>query len=179
MRFGVPVAEQLVAGDPAFQQPVTLGVCNDVAAAAAIVFEEAKDLAMRDAAIKIDRRSFEGGTPSATAVRRLARLSEHAGDAALALQCWQRILGGVPGGSGDWFEARYESLRLIAASEPEKAQQICEQFRVLYPDWGSKPWNEKIREIAVRLGVVGASGASEGAAGRNGDGAGNGGGANK
>ncbi len=179
VRFGVPVAEQLVAGDPAFQQPVTLGVCNDVAAAAAIVFEEAKDLAMRDAAIKIDRRSFEGGTPSATAVRRLARLSEHAGDAALALQCWQRILGGVPGGSGDWFEARYESLRLIAASEPEKARQICEQFRVLYPDWGSKPWNEKIREIAVRLGVVGASGASEGAAGRNGDGAGNGGGANK
>lgn len=154
VRFGTPVAEQLVLGDSAFQQPVTLGVCNDVAAAAAIVFEEAKDVAMRDAAIKIDRKAFEGGMPSATAVRRLARLSEHAGDSALSLACWQRILGGVPSGTGDWFEARYETLRLIAASEPEKARQICEQHRVLYPDWGAKPWNEKIREIATRLGVA-------------------------
>lgn len=162
VRFGTPVAEQLVAGDSAFQQPVTLGVCNDVAAAAAIVFEEAKDVPMRDVAIKIDRKAFEGGAPSATAVRRLARLSENAGDSALPLACWQRILGGVPSGTGDWFEARYETLRLIAASEPEKARQICEQYRVLYPDWGAKPWNEKIREIAVRLGVA-ASPAADGA----------------
>ncbi len=154
VRFGTPVAEQLIAGDSAFQQPVTLGVCNDVAAAAAIVFEEAKDIAVRDAAIKLDRKAFESGTPSATAVRRLARLSEHAGDSSLPLACWQRILGGVPSGTGDWFEARYETLRLIAASEPEKARQICEQYRVLYPDWGEKPWNEKIREIAVRLDVA-------------------------
>lgn len=168
VRFGLPVAEQLIQGDPAFQQPVTLGVCNDVSAAAAIVFEEAKDVSMRDAAIRLDRKAFEGGAPSATAVRRLARLSEIAGDSSLPLQCWQRILGGVPGGSVDWFEARYESLRLIAASEPDKARQICEQFRVLYPDWGVKPWNDKIREIATRLGVLGTPGPGDNAAGAGG-----------
>ena len=88
-----------------------------------------------------------------------------AGDAGLALRCWQRILGGVPGESGDWFEARYETLRLIAASEPEKARQVCAQHRVLYPDDGPKPWGEKIREIAARLGVEGAPGTEPGASG--------------
>lgn len=155
VRYGVPVAEQLIATDQAFQQPVTLGVCNDVAAAALVVFEEAKDVSMRDTAIRIDRKAFEGGTPSATAVRRLARLSEVAGDATLPLKCWQRILGGVPNATTDWFEARYETLRLIAASEPEQARRICEQYHILYPDWGSPPWNEKISEIATRLGVGG------------------------
>ena len=54
---------------------------------------------------------------------------------------------------------------MIAASEPEKARQVCEQYRVLYPDWGAAPWNEKIREIAVRLGVANAADV----AGQNGD----------
>jgi hypothetical protein len=58
---------------------------------------------------------------------------------------------GLEPGTPDWFEARYESLRLLAASEPRRAKEALMQHVVLYPQYGPEPWGLKLKQLEEEL----------------------------
>lgn len=132
-----------------------LTVMNDVAEAAAEIWRLTSSEASRDIAIRLDRASTETGKPAPGVLRRLAVLSEQAGDVPGALDAWRTLLAGLPTDSGAWFEARYESARLLAKTDPAAALEVLRQHAVLYPSLGPDPWGPKLKELAESLGVTG------------------------
>lgn len=150
---GERVIAQLSAAPNALADPVLLAVYNDVAEAALAAYEISRKPEPRDAAIRLDRKLLEAGRPTAASLRRLARLSEEGGDLNTALDAWRRLLSAIDTRDPGWFEARYESLRILAKSEPAKARDLLEQHRVLYPKLGPAPWGDKLRELSESLAL--------------------------
>jgi hypothetical protein len=118
-----------------------------VAAAAEALWNIEQDEQALQQAILLDQRMVDAGGAAPTVLRRLARLSEAAGDLGPALDAWRRLLSGLPQGSGDWYEARYHSLRLLWQLEPQSAREVMTQHRLLHPDFGPEPWGERLRAL--------------------------------
>ncbi len=123
------------------------GLIDTIAQAATTVWHANEDDTMRDIAIGLDAKLIELGTQSASSLRRLAFASEAAGDTELALSAWNTLMAGLRDGSSGWFEARVESIRLLAESQPARARAALDQHRVLYPELGPEPWNTRLREL--------------------------------
>lgn len=150
---GVIVVEQLEKDAGA--DAATLGaVANEVAGAAAFVWRRENNTEMRDLAIRLDRRSMARGFKPGPVLRRMAELSEAAGDPLQAIDAWNTLLAGLPQDSESWFEARYHSLRLLALRNPAQARDAMMQFVTLHPSFGPAPWGDKLREVAATLGVA-------------------------
>ncbi|MBL9030865.1 MAG: hypothetical protein JNM80_04060 [Phycisphaerae bacterium] len=147
VRHGLRVAAQFHdASDPA-----AAALFDAVANAAAALWRAERDQSMRDAALELDRAAIASKTPPPAALRRFAELAESAGDAPGALDAWRRLVAGLPPGSSDWYEARYHSLRLLAAADPAKAREAMAQHRVLNPDFGPEPWGPRLRALADQI----------------------------
>ena len=106
---------------------------------------------MRDLALSIDEERLDSGIRTAASLRRFAQLSEAAGRRNDALDAWRELLAGLAGGTADWFEARYESLRLLAATDPTTARTVMDQHVVLYPSYGPDPYGELLRQLDQRI----------------------------
>jgi hypothetical protein len=50
-----------------------------------------------------------------------------------------------------WYEARYESIRLLAEKDPAAAREVMEQHKALEPAMGPGTWGEKFRELDAKL----------------------------
>ncbi|MEM1185566.1 MAG: hypothetical protein AAGI53_11290 [Planctomycetota bacterium] len=133
-------------------------VRDRVSRAAATLWTETGDEAMRDTAIAYDARSLDMGTAGGDALRRLGRLAESAGNDALALDAWRTLSAGARNGTREWFEARYHAIRLLARTEPSKAADAFAQHEALYPDGGPEPWGERFKALGRELQSVQAQG---------------------
>lgn len=147
---GVRIAEELRRGPEGLRDPSALGVHDRVADAAARLWAIEGDEAARDIAIALDRRAIEAGQATVRMLRRSGELREAAGDPGGALDAWRMLMSGATPGEDLWFEARYESLRLLLAVDPERGQAVLQQHRVLHPEWGPEPWGERIRLLHER-----------------------------
>lgn len=154
----VKVGERIIASlsetTDSAKSAAALSVCNNVAEAAMVVWNAEQDNAARDLALKLDRRIFDAGQPTERSLRRLAELSEPAGDTAMAIQAWRGLLNGLEAGSEEWFEARYHTLRMLAESDPENARQVMAQHKALYPSYGPEPWGVKLQQLDAKLGTA-------------------------
>jgi hypothetical protein len=157
VRHGLRVMTQFGTGPAAFNDPTVQSLYNTVAEAAAFLWETSGDRTQRATAIRLDRALVNHGNAPAIVLRRYAELVEADGDAAAALSAWRQLLSGLAGGSPEWIEARYHSLRLLAAEDPARARQVLAQFKVLYPDLGNEPWADRFRELESALNSSDAS----------------------
>ncbi len=151
VRHGLPVIGQFAEGPAALADPAVYTLHHEVAGAAALLWSLEHDESMRDLALRLDRGLLAAGSPSAQVLRRYAGISEACGEVAPALDAWRRILSGVRQDSGDWYEARYHSLRLLAASDPGRAREAMDQHKVLHPDFGPEPWGPMLRDLDGRV----------------------------
>ncbi len=148
IRHGVRVlAEVGNAADPA-----SVAVRDAVADAAITLWRSEQDTSMRDLARRLDEEQLSLGQRTAPSLRRLAEVREQSNENAAALDAWLELLLGLQRGTEPWFEARHESIRLLATSDPAGAQAAMAQFKVYYPDYGPPPWNEKFRLLDVKVG---------------------------
>lgn len=138
--------------DPASAEAA--GVRSVVADAAATVWTVEGDELLRDQAIALDREAMKAGVPSIALLRRFAMLIESTGAVNEALAAWRDLMAGQPQSSDGWYEARYNSLRLLAQLDPKAARAAISQHEVLHPEYGPAPWGPKIREIAVAVRSV-------------------------
>lgn len=118
-----------------------------VAEAAAKVWVGEKDEAMRRLALEYDAESVRSGGKTEAVLRRLAVMSEEAGDTATALSSWQQLFNALPVGEPDWYEARYESLRLLWKTDQAAATAVMAQFKALQPRFGPEPWRTKLIDL--------------------------------
>jgi hypothetical protein len=178
VRYGSRVLE--TAASAKVENDASIVATRDsVAQAAAVLWRTEKDRKMLELAIKLDRAQLDSGNRTASSLRRLGELMEASGDNALALAAWRELLNGLPNGSTEWYEARYESLRLLAASAPAEAAEVMRQHKILHPDFGPEPWGPKLAGLDARLGSLPPPAAPQAPAkppGDGGGGAGSGGG---
>ncbi|MCA9304185.1 MAG: hypothetical protein KC996_08690 [Phycisphaerales bacterium] len=99
-------------------------------------------LAYRLARITLDR-----GVPDESLLRMTAELAQARGDLTIALDAWLRLLAQYTSNEPQWYEARYESFRLLIEIDPDRARQAINQHRVLYPNPGPEPWGSRIQEL--------------------------------
>ena len=147
VRHGLIVVGQFGTDAKVVLDPPVYSLYNTVAGAAAQLWESEQSAAMRDVALRLDRTLRGAGAATAPVLGRLARLSESAGDPATALDAWRALLTGSADGTAAWYEARYHSLRLLAASDPARARQALDQHKLLHPDMGPEPWGPRLREL--------------------------------
>ena len=72
-------------------------------------------------------------------------------DHATALSCWQYLFAALPEGESDWYEARFESLRLLWRADQAAALAAMKQFRTLYPKAAPEPWNDKLVDLEKEM----------------------------
>lgn len=124
---------------------------DEVAGAAWIVFRATGDVAARDVAIRIDRGMYDRGGRYTSSMRRLAELSEHAGDAALSLECWTALAAGLSDTTAAWFEASFHAIRLLRTIDVTRARDAMKLVELSHPTLGPEPWSGKLRELRVEL----------------------------
>jgi hypothetical protein len=152
--FGVRIIDRIgVAGSPA-SDTTLLGVQSTVADAAFHLWRSSGgtetgggDEAMRDLSLRLDKLVLKAAPNTADALRRVAVTAEASDDDRLSLECWSLLLAAAQSGSDQWFEARYNALRLISRLEPARARDLLAQHRALFPTYGPPPWGDRIREL--------------------------------
>lgn len=137
-----------------FTPAALANVRDGVADAAAAIWRVQGDLAMRDLAMRLDREQVEKGFKTLASLRRLATLGEEAGQLDQAVQAWLDILAAVEQDADAWYEARHESIRLIAKQDQAKALAVLQQFKTLRPTYGPAPWDAKFDVLEQRLKLV-------------------------
>lgn len=120
---------------------------ESVVMGAMFIAEETNDPLMREYAYALSLRVFEHGLPSEYGLITSAQLCEEFGHSDEALACWNRLVNTLNEQEFNWHRARYESLRLLVASDIIKAGQVYQQYRTLYPDGSPEPWGSKIQEL--------------------------------
>lgn len=124
---------------------------DEVAAAAAFVFAQTGEMAMRNLALQIDRGMYERGGRFTSSLKRLAEASEATGDNGLALECWRLLASGIAEGKPAWFEATFRAITLQAQSNAESAKDAFRLFETAYPDLGPPLWRQKFEQLRARL----------------------------
>lgn len=128
-------------------------IAQRVSMAAEVIWEDERDELILDNAIMLERRVLAAGIRTPGGLRRLATFSEAAGDLAGALDAWRLLLAALVPLDVAWYEARFESLRLLAEVDRERAIEAMNQHVLLNPEIGPEPWGDQIRDLAAELGV--------------------------
>lgn len=142
------------AGDPpATDDPADVAVMINVADAALALDRlvpggeaQARSLAEQwfDLLIAAQPRHFR-------VLRGAAVVAEARGDADDAVQHWRTAMNGSAEASAEWFEAKYNFIRLLAGQDSRRAGEILEQHVVLYPQYGPEPWGERLKALHAQV----------------------------
>lgn len=154
VRHGLRVVDQFGKDDAALSDPAVYSLYNSVAEAGAKAFELERDETMRDVALRVDRLLTKHGNAPAQVLRRFAKLSETVNELDAALDSWRLLLSGLSTTDPGWYEARFNSLRILAAKDRDKAREAMAQHKVLHPEYGPEPWGERLKELDRQLGPV-------------------------
>ncbi len=151
VRLGFRVIGAIGEKPDSLDDPAVLALYAKVAAAATTISDPG-DTPMRRRAIALDEAILRVQPRTEEALRRLAANSEAIGDIGAAIGCWSTLFSSARQASSEWFEARYESVRLLMTLDRLRAAEILEQHRRLFPDFGPPPWGERLRMLAAEAG---------------------------
>lgn len=176
LTYGAKLVDRLGATSEALKDPAVLGVYSTVAGAAMQTFRRTGDAKLRDLALRLDGAVLGVQPRNEASLRRVAEASEGKGEFAAAASAWRTILAARTVGEEAWFEARHESIRLLAKVDPVKARQAIDEHKAVYPDFGPEPWGPRLQQLDEQIPALPAPPAPSGADGGAGA-AGGGGGA--
>lgn len=145
--FGVPILASMTPGAPERINPQVSSLIETISDAAGQLAELDSDESLARLALRLSKQVLERGSPSEPGLRRTAVLASRAADPESELEAWLRLLAAYPQDEARWYEARYESLRVMRSIDPARARSTFDQFRVLNPRLGPPPWNERIAAI--------------------------------
>jgi len=150
---GQRVIAQFPQPPEAFADPLAAALYTGVAEAAAVAWRASPDeTAFRDMALRLDSALMDNDRGTADGLRRLAELSEAADDPQRALDAWTLLLSGLPASHPSWFQARFESLRILSTLDTAAARVAMSQHKVLHPEYGPDPWGSRLRILDGQLG---------------------------
>lgn len=144
VRIGARLSGDLIPPAPETLTPEASRVIDRVWRLAAGLSESADDPEMLGLALRLARVVLERGSPTAQGLRELAELANRAGDAPTELGAWSTLLGASRDTEPVWWEARYQTLRLLKDADPGAARRAFDQHKVLHPLPGLLPWTTLI-----------------------------------
>lgn len=151
VEFGRRIIEDARREGFALASDAYASLWSAVARAANTLYEAEGEERYREAALILDKELIEAGRRAPESIRRYARLCESAERIEDALNAWRMLLAGTVAGSDAWYEARYESLRLLAKTDRQRAKEAMDQHRLLHPEYGPEPWGERLRDLDGEL----------------------------
>lgn len=140
MFYGQRMLERMKTADPGFKDPAHAATANTTAEAAASLWRDDKDKDARDLAIALDKAVFDAGRHTRQTLLRLGPTAESAGDRELALEAWRTFAIATQQGRPEWFEARFNAIRVLAMVDPARAREAIDQHKQLYPSFGPDEW---------------------------------------
>ncbi|MBL0869016.1 MAG: hypothetical protein IBJ18_00380 [Phycisphaerales bacterium] len=150
LKYGQRVLEQFGAL-PDANDPAVATLMGVVAAAALDVASENPNDEMLKLAVKLDTLVTTAQPTNAEALRRLALSAELTGDRQKALDLWRTLSSGYEAGSPAFFEAKYNTIRLLEMASRLAAAKAMAQHAVLYPEYGPEPWGSKLKQLHEKL----------------------------
>jgi len=83
-------------------------------------------------------------------LRRAGLAHFHAGTYDRSLPHWRTILSGVSKNTDQWYEAKYYQLSCLFNTDPDTAEKVLRQFKLLYPNLGPPAWKGRFQELERR-----------------------------
>lgn len=152
VRFGGRVLREYEQDSDRLSDPTVLAWHAAVADAAMQLWELTDEPAMgRRALFLYNDILLEHRPDNARFLRATAILSEAFDDLDRALECWRRLVAGLPTDSDQWFEAKFRLISVLAETDPPRARAVMDQHRQLNPDYGPQPWGARMRALDRRL----------------------------
>lgn len=160
---GLALLAHAAPADESYADAGTASIAARAASAGAELWLAAQDSAARDAALRLDELILKSRPGVGESLRRVGVLAEAAGDHRRALEAWRQLAAGLSGvaladstGGGDadtkaWFEAQFNTIRLLAREDRAGAATLAAQHLVLHPS-GPEPWHGQIAQLARELG---------------------------
>lgn len=161
VRIGTRLSGELIPPEPERLGPDTSAVIDRVWRLMAAHAERSGDPAPAAVALRLGRVVLERGMPTAQGLRDLASLAGSQRDVRTELDAWSGLLSAARPEEEVWWEARYHTLRLLGAADPDAARRAMEQHRVLHPGAGVEPWATRIEELFPAMRLPGGASTSE------------------
>lgn len=150
LKYGRRVLEQFGAS-PDAGDPAVATLMGVVASAALDVAGDNPNDELLKLAVKLDTLVTTAQPTNADALRRLALSAELTGDRQKALDLWRTLSSGYEAGSPAFFEAKYNTIRLLEMASRLAAAKAMAQHAVLYPEYGPEPWGSKLKQMHEKL----------------------------
>ncbi len=147
VRIGSRLSGDLIPPAPQALNPEASRVIDRVWRLAATMSESSDDPELSGLALRLARVVLDRGQPTAQGLRELAGLAARAGDPATELAAWSTLLGASRDSEPAWWEARYQTLRLLLETDPDAARRAYDQHKVLHPLPGLLPWTNLIEDL--------------------------------
>ncbi|NNM25329.1 MAG: hypothetical protein HKO59_04980 [Phycisphaerales bacterium] len=128
-----------------------LGYATAVADARMASWQDTKSLRDADAALELYDRLLTVRPGTASFLRATAILAAALGEEPRAVECWRRLVAGLPQESDGWYEAKYELIVVLSSTDPERAAAVIGQHRDLHPEYGPAPWGARLKALDDRL----------------------------
>ncbi|MFG0258633.1 MAG: hypothetical protein ACF8GE_12085 [Phycisphaerales bacterium JB043] len=144
----VPWPIQRVESDASDQTLAQIALCAEATHELWIISD---DREWRATSLSTHRALRDAGVTDPDVLRRLAVVAEGAGAPDEAIEAWNLIASGVERSSVDWFESRFNIIRLVASRDTEEGRALLRAHAGLYPDLAPTPWDERFRALADDL----------------------------
>lgn len=134
----LPTAPEVLSGQES-------AIVSAVARAAEFRGSEVKDPASIALSFRLCKLLLARGRITDEILHLTARLAAQQQDQESELAAWLELLSRALPSEPAWFEARYESFRILLGTDPERARKAIDQYRVLHPNPAPEPWTAKLQ----------------------------------
>jgi tetratricopeptide (TPR) repeat protein len=123
------------------------GIAEIIAECSEYIWQSEQDTSSLQLAQRVSVLVLDRGQPSEQGLRRTTRLTKEGGDLKNELEAWLRLLSAYPLDDDRWYEARYESLRVMKMLDPVRASGVYAQYKLLHPTLGPEPFNQLLADL--------------------------------
>jgi len=147
MSNGAEIFSQISPPSPQLIGVQASSVAEFIVEAAFLLWDSENDLDAKRLAFRVAKIVLNRGNPSESGLRTAVLLANDLGEQEIELEAWLRLLASFSSDDQRWYEARYESLKVMRSIDAQRALAAYEQYEALHPTLGPAPWDEKFRTL--------------------------------
>jgi len=146
-KYGGRVLREFQDDPNGLEQAGSLAYHAAVAEATLQLWQGTQDAERGRAALFLFEKLLVAKPRNASFLRGTAVLAEKLDGPDRAMECWRKLVAGLPPQSDGWFEARFHLIRLLATADPARAREVMNQHKQLIPEYGPDPWGPQLKGL--------------------------------
>ncbi len=135
---------------PKHPEPIGLrlsGVAERVSESSWYLWTSANEDDKLALASRLSKLVIMRGKPTEPGLRLATQVFNASNDQEDELGAWKLLLSAYPSSDPLWYQARYETLRIMKDIDFQAALQAYDQFTIMHPSMGPAPWNQRIAQL--------------------------------